>query len=170
VLNGSNSKWTDVTSGIPQWSDLGPIVFTIYIHDLHLALLGGLKCTCLHLDLLKVNNQSCDHCIILSISPCSFLSSFVLFTQSTEEKDLGIIILDEKFKFQIHFNNQTNKANQRLGMIKRSFIYIVNSMGPWTLHWGIPLVTSVHFQLDPLSTTFCLRSNKSYGNLSFMVL
>jgi hypothetical protein len=52
----------------------------------------------------------------------------IIIAQSTEEKDLGIIILDEKFKFQIHFNNQTNKANQRLGMIKRSFTYMDKNM------------------------------------------
>jgi hypothetical protein len=36
-----------------------------------------------------------------------------IITQSTEEKDHGITI-DEKLKFQIHINNQTKKANQRL--------------------------------------------------------
>jgi hypothetical protein len=71
-----------------------------------------------------------------------------IITQSTEEKDLGITI-DEKLKFKFHINNQTTG---------KSLIYIVNSMGSRTLPWGIPLVTSVHFELDPLSTTFCLRS------------
>jgi hypothetical protein len=41
-------------------------------------------------------------------------------TKSDEEKDLGIII-DGKLKFRQHINIQTKKANQKLGMIKRSF-------------------------------------------------
>ena len=41
-------------------------------------------------------------------------------TKSDEEKDLDIII-DGKLKFQQHINLQTKKANQRLGMIKKSF-------------------------------------------------
>ena len=47
--------------------------------------------------------------------------------QVTEEKDLGIII-DDKLKFQQHINQQKNKANQRLGMIKRSFSYMDKEM------------------------------------------
>ena len=47
--------------------------------------------------------------------------------QLTEEKDLGILI-DDKLKFQQHINQQTKKANQRLGMIKRHFIYMDKEM------------------------------------------
>jgi hypothetical protein len=45
----------------------------------------------------------------------------------TEEKNLGILI-DDKLKFQQHINQQKNKANQRLGMIKRSFSYMDKEM------------------------------------------
>lgn len=149
-VGNSKSGEASVLSGIPQGSILGPDLFTIFINDLPDCVLSHCKIfaddTKLHSstansELLKqdlMNLQvwtekwqlyfNVDKCSIMHLGNSNTQRQYLMHSNGidiplkviTEEKDLGVTF-DPNLKFDKHIHKAVNKANQMLGLIKRSF-------------------------------------------------
>ena len=149
VLGNSKSDWADVTSGIPQGSVLGPVLFVIFINDLpdtiksyskifadDTKIFRALKSTrdisILQDDLQNLSKWSKTWQLPFNIPKCKVLHygknnpEFTYMMENcplkndTSEKDLGVTF-DSDYTFGTHIRNIVAKANSRVGIIKRTF-------------------------------------------------
>ena len=155
-VNGNYSKYAPVSSGIPQGSILGPLLFIIFINDLP----DGIKSICkIFADDTKLYNSHNNHITIqkdllaflewsekwllkFNKSKCSVLHmgknnnrhKYYMDKDHTEElktteyeKDVGVTFSGD-LKFNKHMNNVIKKGNQITGLIRRSFVYLDRTM------------------------------------------
>ena len=147
-IGHADSEWRPVTSGVPQGSVLGPVLFLVYINDLDNNLISKIGKFADDTKLCKsINNLddmkdlqndldslhewsvrwqmtfNTDKCIVMHVGSNNPKNKYVLGNQelksSDKEKDLGVL-MDSSLKFSEQCKAAVKSANRNLGLIKRT--------------------------------------------------
>ena len=146
MVNGVCSESTNVTSGIPHGSVLGPILFTIFINDLPISISSHDtifaddtkiynttdNTTVLQDDLQKLYEWSNtwllpfnnDKCCILHVAKHNNMYNYCVNNYRINVdcfiKELDVTLHDD-LKFDEHIKKMVSNANNKLGIIRNTF-------------------------------------------------
>jgi ribonuclease P/MRP protein subunit RPP40 len=133
VIDRFHSQFSPVISGVPQGSVLGPILFIVYINDIH-TVCSGDTALLLFADDAKLYSSvtlgnasvSLQHsCCVMSFSSAAHSPSYFIdgspLPRQNSYVDLGVTI-DSKLSFEKHISIIVSKARQRVSILFRGFV------------------------------------------------
>ena len=149
-INGSTSSWTSVTSGVPQGSIIGPLMFLLFVNDIPQITSSNIMLfaddtklwrliksiddvNILQEDLAKIIEWCQKWKLHLNVKKCKYMviGRNILYKhnyymnqfkiENVEfEKDIGVIF-DNELEFDRHITEKTNKAHSIYGMLRRTY-------------------------------------------------
>ena len=154
VLEGVASHWSPVTSGVPQGSILGSLLFTLFINDLpdntklYRNVSSPEHCDLIQDTLSNMHDWSQRNNIRFNRSKCKALTvtrkktpigfdytfDGATLTRVSQEKDLGVIITGT-LSWYSHIHTITAKANKLLGLLKQTCPLLIDVSVRLSLYW-----------------------------------
>jgi len=150
VVDGEQSDWADVLSGVPQGTVLGPILFLAYINDLpgtvsantrlfaddcviYRSIKSAHDCEGLQHDLDELQRWESNWCMQFNPEKCCIMSitrkkkritsEYTLHNQTLKHVESATYLgveLQSDLTWSKHINKTTMKANRQLAFLKRN--------------------------------------------------